>query len=25
VMWAWPSDLISRPDITQPGPAIRRR
>ena len=24
-MWAWPQDLILRPDLRQPGPAIRRR
>jgi hypothetical protein len=22
--WMWPSDLVSRPDIRPPGPAIRR-
>lgn len=25
VMWAWPQDLISRPDLRPPGPATRRR
>lgn len=25
VMWAWPQDLIARPDVRPPGPATRRR